>query len=104
MRVVMTSKKGFKIGLLISFVLLMVILLGFLIAGFRSYDGVCISVEPPEHPCTFIEYIIPYLMMRLFFPIIIWPIGSYLVAGLLLLLPFLGYLIGERNQKPALVE
>ena len=100
----MTPKNGLKVGLVISFALTLVILLGIVIVGLSSYDGYCISFEPPARPCDILEYIFPYLVLRVFFSIVIWPIKSSFIYIIILSPPIIGYLLGKRNSIPELVE
>ncbi len=91
----MKSGKGFKIGLIVSAILILLILGGSLTIGLRSYDGIFIPFEPPQQIYTFLEFVPPYLLL-----LIVYSIFGKLVLALLVFLIILspsviGYLAGE---------
>jgi hypothetical protein len=93
----MTTRKGLKYGMIASGCLLFVILMGVLIVGIRSYDGHCISFEPPVRPCNLLEYLLPYTLLLIVFSIVGKPILFFSIMAILLAFPFIGYLIGKRK-------
>jgi len=100
----MTPKKGFTIGLFVSGILVFLILVGILIVGLSSYEGHCISFEPPERPCNVIEFLIPYLLLLIVYSIIEKPILFLILLILILMPPVIGYLIGKRKSSVGLEE
>jgi hypothetical protein len=95
----MTPKKGFKVGLLVSGILALLILVGILIVGLSSYEGHCISFEPPERPCNILEFLVPYLLLLIVYSIIGRPILAVSVFVIILTPPVIGYLIGKTKSR-----
>lgn len=95
----MTPKKGFRVGLIGSGILVLLILVGILIFGLSSYDGHCISFEPPERPCTFLEFLPAYLFLLILYSMIGKPVLALNVILILLVPPVIGYLIGKGKSR-----
>jgi len=95
----MASSKAFKVGLLISGSLIMIILVGTLVVGISSYEGHCISFEPPERPCTLLEFLFPYLLLWIVFSIVEKPILTFLVLDFILAPTIIGYLLGRKESQ-----
>jgi len=93
----MTPKKGLKFGMIASGCLFFVILMGALVVGIRSYDGHCISFEPPVRPCNILEYLLPYTLLLIVYSMIGKPILFFTLLAILLAFPLIGYLIGKRK-------
>jgi hypothetical protein len=89
----MSSKQGFKVGVLISGILALIIISGILIAGIRSYDGYCVSFEPPKRPCGILEFLLPYLLLWIVFSVIGRPILAIGFFFIVVAPPMLGYMI-----------
>lgn len=100
----MTPKKGFKSGLLVSGALFLLILAGILAIGISSYEGHCISFEPPERPCNLLEFLIPYVLLLVVFSIVGKPILLIIALIIVLLPPIIGYLIGRRKSSAKLAK
>ena len=98
----MTPKKGLKVGLLISGILALLIFAGILIVGIRSYDGHCISFEPPKRPCSILEFLFPYLLLLVVFSIIGKPVLAIIALIIVVAPPAIGYLVGKRKSSTAL--
>ena len=94
----MTPKRGLKRGLLISGILLILILIGVLWVGISSYDGYCISFEPPKEPCSLLEYLLPYTLLLIVFSAIGKPMICLSVFVVLLAFPIIGYVVGKRRS------
>lgn len=95
------SKIGFRYGLLASACLLGLVLLAALVVAFQSYDGRCISFEPPPTDCTLLEYLPGYAFLLLIYWAFGRPLLSIACLALLLLLPLGGYLLGRRASPLA---
>jgi hypothetical protein len=95
----MSSKQGFKVGVLISGILALMIISGILIAGVRSYDGYCVSFEPPKRPCGILEFLLPYLLLWIVFSVIGRPILAIGFFIIVVAPPMLGYMICRRKSK-----
>ena len=95
----MTPKKGFKSGLIVSGILLLLFLLGILIVGIVSYEGHCISFEPPERECTIFEFLYPYLLLLVVYSVVGKPILALIFFSILLTPPVIGYYLGNRKSK-----
>jgi hypothetical protein len=93
----MTPKRGLKRGLLVSGILLILILVGVLWFGVSSYDGYCISFEPPRRPCNLLEYLFPYTLLLIVFSAIGKPMICLSVFVVLLAFPIIGYVVGKRR-------
>jgi hypothetical protein len=97
----MSPKRSLKIGFVVSGVLALLILAGFIVVGILAYDGHCVSFEPPKRPCGFFQFLIPYLLILIVFSAIGKPILAF---GLLLTLaapPIAGYLMDRRRSRSA---
>ena len=94
----MTPKNGFRTGLLVSGILALLILVGILVVGLSSYEGHCISFEPPERPCTILEFLPPYLLLLIVYSIVGRPIWGVIVFVIIISPPVIGYLIGKRKS------
>jgi len=95
----MTPKKGFKVGLLVSCVLALLVILGILIFGLISYEGYCISFEPPERQCTFSEFLPGYLFLIILYSIIGKPVFALVFALIIFSPSIIGYLIVNRKSR-----
>jgi len=94
----MTPKKGLKYGMLVSGCLFFVILIGVLVVGIISYDGHCISFEPPVRPCNLLEFLLPYTLLLIVFSMIGKPILFFALLAILFAFPVIGYVIGKRKS------
>jgi hypothetical protein len=97
----MSPKQGMKIGLLISGALALLILAGLIVFGVSSYDGYCISFEPPKRPCGILEFLIPYLLLLVVFSVIGKPILAIIFFFVIVTPPLIGYIVGRRNAGTA---
>jgi hypothetical protein len=98
----MDPRKGFRSGLLTSGSIILLILMVFVYIGLSSYDGYCISWDPPRRPCTLGEYFPAYLFLMIMFWIFGRPVWTILIFILLLIPPLTGYILGRKaksNQK-----
>jgi ABC-type dipeptide/oligopeptide/nickel transport system permease subunit len=98
----MYARKGLRSGLKISGAIIILILIVAVYIGLSSYDGYCISWEPPRRPCTLGEYFPAYIFLMIMFWIFGRPIWTILVFILLLAPPLTGYILGRKaksNQK-----
>jgi hypothetical protein len=93
----MLPKQGLKRGLLISGALALLILAGVIAVGGSSYDGYCISFEPPKRPCGIFEFLVPYILLLIVFSIIGKPILAITFFFIIVAPPIIGYLVGRRN-------
>lgn len=92
---------GLKTGVKALLALLLLTVAGVAAVGVRSYDGHCISFEPPKRPCSLIEFLIPYTLTLAMFSLIGKPI-RFLSLTLILLAPLLiGYLFSSRSGNAA---
>jgi hypothetical protein len=95
----MSPKKGLRVGLLISGVLVLLILAGIIMTGVRSYDGYCISFEPPKRPCGILEFLFPYLLLLIVFSVIGKPVLAIIFLIIVVTPPIIGYVFGRRKTS-----
>lgn len=95
----MAPKQGIKSGLLISGILLGLILLGIVIYGVISYDGYCISFEPPKRECTLFEFLLPYLLLLVVYSLVGKPVLTLILISIIFIPPVIGYLQGKRKSN-----
>jgi hypothetical protein len=93
----MTRKQGLKTGLVVSGILLGLIFLGILIYGLTSYEGYCISFEPPKRECNILEFIFPYLLLLAVYSVFGKPVLALILVLIILIPPMVGYLLGKRK-------
>ncbi len=95
----MTPKKGFRSGLIVSGIFLLLFFLGILIVGIISYDGYCISFEPPQRECNIFEFLYPYLLLLVVYSVVGRPILALIFFSILLPPPVIGFSLGYRKSK-----
>jgi hypothetical protein len=100
----METKRGFKNGLLVSGFLVFLLLAGILFVGLQAYEGHCLSFEPPERPCSLLEFLYPYLLLLILYSIMGRPIISICIFVIILAPPLIGRLLGKRSSKPEIVD
>jgi hypothetical protein len=91
----MSPKQGLKTGLLISGALVLLILAGVIAFGVSSYDGYCISFEPPKRPCSILEFLFPYILLLIVFSILGRPILAIIFLLVIVTPPIIGYIVGR---------
>ena len=94
----MIARKGLRLGLLASCLLFLGILAIPLVLGITSYDGYCVSFEPPKRPCTFLEYLGPTFILTLLYLAFGRPLLSLFLVVALLALPLVGYFVDKRRH------
>jgi hypothetical protein len=94
----MSPKQGLKNGLLISGALILLILAVVIAYGVISYDGYCISFEPPKRPCGIFEFLFPYILLLIVFSLIGKPILAIIFLFIVLTPPIIGYIVGRRRS------
>jgi hypothetical protein len=94
----MSPKRGLKIGLIASGALALMILAGVIIVGIQSYDGYCVSFEPPKRPCGLLHFLMPYLLFLIVFSVIGRPVLAIMFLLIVAALPIAGYLLGRRRS------
>ena len=94
----MSQKQGLKNGLIISGALVLLILAGVTAYGVISYDGYCISFEPPKRPCGLLEFLLPYILLFIVFSLIGKPILAIIFLIIILTPPIIGYIVGRRRS------
>jgi hypothetical protein len=92
-----TPKNGFRTGMRASVFLLLLIFVGILLVGITSYDGHCISFEPPQRECNIFEFLFPYVLIFIVFSVISKPMLFLIILITLIALPIVGYMIGKKN-------
>ena len=94
----MNARKGLRLGLLASCLLFLAILAIPLTICITSYDGHCVSFEPPKRPCTFLEYLGTAFILNLVYLAFGRPVlYVFLVAGMLAL-PLVGHIVDKRKH------
>jgi hypothetical protein len=93
----MTPHKGLKRGLLGSAIVIALILVAFLVVSIASYDGHCVSFEPPKRPCSLIAYLYPSFILFVFYTAIGRPFLFLSVLLVVLILPLVGFLVDKRR-------
>jgi len=95
----MNFRKSLKVGLIVSGILILLLFSGILIFGLISYEGYCISFEPPERQCTFFEFLPAYLFLVILYSIIGKPVFALVFVIIILTPSIIGYLIGKRKSR-----
>jgi hypothetical protein len=86
-----------KVGMFISLGILLLTLLVVLWVGVRSYDGHCMSFEPPRRPCTLLQFLIPYVLVLVLFSAVGKPMLTLVVLVAVIVPPIGGYLVDRRR-------
>jgi hypothetical protein len=94
----MKARKGFAVGCISSVLIVIAIVLIILISNAGSYDGECISFEPPARKCSFGEYIRQVGLLILIFSPFTDTFLFCSISLVLLFLPILGWRIGTRLE------
>jgi len=94
----MNLKKEYKTGCLISGILILLLVIGILIVGVRAYEGHCLAFEPPERPCSLLQFLYPYLVLLVVYSIIGRPILAILVFLIILAPALIGFLLSRRSR------
>jgi hypothetical protein len=95
----MSPNRGLKIGLIASGALALVVLAGVIVVGIQSYDGYCVSFEPPKRPCGLLQFLIPYLLLLIVFSLFGKPILAIIFLLMIAAPPFVGYWIGRTRAR-----
>lgn len=92
----MKARKGFTFGCISSVLVAVAIVSIILITYAGSYEGECISFEPPAGKCSIGEYLLQVVLIILIFSPFT---DTYLFCSIslvLLFLPILGWRIGKK--------
>jgi hypothetical protein len=95
--------RGINIGLIISAVIIILVLAIVIVIaiGVESFNGTCISFEPPARSCTLLEFLIPYLLLLLVYWVVEKPVLTLLIAVLVLAAPLAGWIVSRDRSKGA---
>jgi hypothetical protein len=91
--------RGLIIGLIISAVIIILVLAVAIAIGVGSFNGTCISFEPPARSCTLLEFLISYLLLLLVYWVLEKPVLTLLVVVLVLAAPFAGWIVSRGRSK-----
>ena len=92
----MKARKGFTFGCLSSVLVAVAIVSIILISNAGSYEGECISFEPPARKCSFGEYLQQVVLLILIFSPFTDTFLFCSISLLLIILPILGWRIGKK--------
>ena len=94
----MSAKRGFALGCIGSLLLVTVIVSIILILNSASYQGECISFEPPAGDCSLFEYLLQVLVLVLISSPFTHTFLFFSLLAVILMLPILGIGIGRRFE------
>jgi hypothetical protein len=69
-----------------------------------SYEGNCVSFEPPTRPCALSEYLGSAFLLTLVYFAFGRPLLCIGLVVLILLLPLVGFLVGRRDGQPTTLD
>lgn len=93
-----SAKSGFRTGAAASLLLVLLLVGVAVFIGADAYEGHCISFEPPQQPCSLVEYLLPYLLFLIVYSTLGRPDLALAFLLVLLVLPLGGFFLGRRNQ------
>jgi hypothetical protein len=95
----MADRKWARLGVLISGVLFFCLLMVVVLVGITSYQGYCISFEPPPESCTLMEFLLPYLFLLIVFWLFGKPVLSLAILAFILAPSIIGWLLEKRHPE-----
>jgi hypothetical protein len=69
--------------------------------GVASFDGTCISFEPPTRSCTLLQFLIPYLLLLLVYWIVGRPMLALVIGLIILIAPLVGWFVSRSGSREA---
>lgn len=98
----MSARRGLLFGCIGSLGLVVVVFAIVLSSEAWSYQGHCISFEPPARECSIVQYLFLLVILSIVFPLpFVYRLLSWSIWLIVLLLPILGYEIGKRSESKA---